>query len=355
PADVKGSVEITAKLRYRKFDYKYMAYVHKDKPVPKLPIVDMCADKVVLPVESGADVPPQESPIQPAWQRWNDYGIACYLEAGAGAKRGQTKQAVAAFKTLLTLDVKDANPHAHINLARIYIDDGRLNAAAAELEKARQYGPEKFWWKLAWFAARVNSENDRDLEAAIADLKKIADPANRDPDNNRDFTRDAVVLNRLANIQFKKADGELGDARRGLFLEAIETCDRVLAIDSEDVATHNRLFQCYAAIGRRPRYDGPLPAAGADALNAIAARVASADRAKAARAGEAGKLTKALGALRAVTGDVSPPRVPTIRALLVRLRDAFKAATDREVQDALAAALAALHQSAHEIYKVDEN
>ncbi|HJZ89263.1 MAG TPA: tetratricopeptide repeat protein, partial [Gemmataceae bacterium] len=277
PADVKGSVEITAKLRYRKFDYKYMAYVHKDKPVPKLPIVDMCADKVVLPVESGADVPPQESPIQPAWQRWNDYGIACYLEAGAGAKRGQTKQAVAAFKTLLTLDVKDANPHAHINLARIYIDDGRLNAAAAELEKARQYGPEKFWWKLAWFAALVNSENDRDLEAAIADLKKIADPANRDPDNNRDFTRDAVVLNRLANIQFKKADGELGDARRGLFLEAIETCDRVLAIDSEDAATHNRLFQCYTAIGKRPKYEGPLPAVGADSLNAIAVRVASND------------------------------------------------------------------------------
>src|SRR5262249_29725439 len=170
----------------------------------------------------------------------DDHGTARHIEAGAGAKRGQTRQAEAAFKKLLTLDVKDAQPHAHINLARIYIDDGRLDVAAAELEKARQYDPEKFWWKLAWFGALVNSENDRDLDAAIADLKKIAAPANRDPENNRDFPRDAVVLNRLANIQFKKADGELGDARRGLFLEAIEICDRVLAIDSEDVATHNR-------------------------------------------------------------------------------------------------------------------
>src|SRR5205085_2036455 len=102
---------------YRKFDYTYMKHVHKDRPVPKLPVVDICADKVLLPVEGGPDVPQQESPIKPAWQRWNDYGIASYIEAGPGAKRGQTKQAEAAFKKLLTLDAKDAYPHAHLNLA----------------------------------------------------------------------------------------------------------------------------------------------------------------------------------------------------------------------------------------------
>ncbi|HJZ92456.1 MAG TPA: hypothetical protein VKE40_16385, partial [Gemmataceae bacterium] len=95
--------------------------------------------------------------------------------------------------------------------------------------------------------------------------------------------------------------------------------------------------------------------AGADALNAIAARVTSADVPKAERIEEAGKLIKVLGAFMAVTGDVYPPRVPAIRALLVQLRDAFKAETDREIQDALAATLAAFHQAAHEIYKVDEN
>ena len=46
PKDVTGPVELTVRLRYRKFDYKYMELVHKEsgKPVPKLPIVDMCED-----------------------------------------------------------------------------------------------------------------------------------------------------------------------------------------------------------------------------------------------------------------------------------------------------------------------
>src|SRR5262245_6832776 len=355
PPDAKGPIELTARLRYRKFDYKYMQYVHKDKPVPKLPIVDMCSDTVTLPVEGGADAPPQESPIKPAWQRWNDYGIACYIEAGAGAKRGQTKQAVAAFKKLLALDVTDAYPHGHINLARIYIDDGRLDDAAAELEKARQYEPQKFWWKLAWFAALVNSETNKDLDAAIADLKSIVDPANRDPEANRDFTRDAVVWNRLANIQFKKADGELGSARRGLFLEAVESSEKVLAIDSEDSAAHNRLFQCYSAIARRPKYDGPAPDANGDVLTAIAGRLTDTSVPAAERLTEAGKLIKGLSAFMAVKGDIYPPRVPTIRDLVVKLRAAFRAEPDGEVKDALAAALAAFHQASHEIYKVDEN
>src|SRR5262245_65191441 len=229
-----------------------MKYVHKDKPVPKLPIEDMCSDTVTLPVEGGADAPPQESPIKPAWQRWNDYGIACYIEAGAGAKRGQTKQAVAAFKKLLALDVTDAYPHGHINLARIYIDDGRLDDAAAELEKARQFEPQKFWWKLAWFAALVNSETGKDLDAAIADLRKIVDPENRDPAASRDFTRDIVVLNTLASIQFKKASGESGEAQVKLLEEVIETAERAQSIDQEDPVSHDRLWRCYTLLGKRP-------------------------------------------------------------------------------------------------------
>jgi len=39
----------TARLRYRKFDYPYMKHVYGDK-VPKLPIVDLCEDEILLPV-----------------------------------------------------------------------------------------------------------------------------------------------------------------------------------------------------------------------------------------------------------------------------------------------------------------
>src|SRR5262249_47996852 len=77
PKDIKAPIDLTVKLRFRKFDHPYMKYVHKDKPVPALPIVDMCEDRVTLPVAGIAEsVPAQESGIKPPWQRWNDYGIA---------------------------------------------------------------------------------------------------------------------------------------------------------------------------------------------------------------------------------------------------------------------------------------
>ena len=50
--------------------------------------MDLCEDRVTLPVEGvAADVPAQKSPIDPAWQRWNDYGIGYFLTADADPKR----------------------------------------------------------------------------------------------------------------------------------------------------------------------------------------------------------------------------------------------------------------------------
>lgn len=355
PKDAKGPIEVTAKLRYRKFDYKYMEIIHKGSTVPKLPIVDICADKITFAVDGGPDVPAQESPIKPAWQRWNDYGIACYIEAGAGAKRGQTKQAEAAFKKLTTLDAKDAHAHGYVNLARIYIDDGRNNLkdAADMLEAAKKCDPPPAWWKLAWFGALVNSETGKDLDAAIIDLKKIVDPANRDPATNRDFTRDVVVLNRLANIQFKKAIGEEGEKQRQGLLDAIATSELALAIDSEDVTTHDRLKQSYSSIGKRPRFEGPSPAANANVLNELLQRfIGSGPAAERLEAG--GKLLKCLSAFMNVPGDVYPPRLPAIRGSIVQLRTAFYAEKDASLKDALAGVLGEFHKVSHDIYKVDE-
>ena len=93
--------------------------------MPKLPIVDMCEDKVTLPVAGVAgDVPPQESPIKPAWQRWNDYGIGCLLEGGAASKRATSSRPRRRSRSCSTLGAKDAVRHGHLNLARVYIDAG---------------------------------------------------------------------------------------------------------------------------------------------------------------------------------------------------------------------------------------
>src|SRR5204863_7883354 len=61
PPDASGPIALTARVRYRKFDYEYMKLVHGGKEPPRLPIVDMCADTVTLPV-AGALAAAQSSP-----------------------------------------------------------------------------------------------------------------------------------------------------------------------------------------------------------------------------------------------------------------------------------------------------
>src|SRR5205814_6210750 len=103
--------------------------------------------------------PRKETPIQPAWQRWNDYCIGCLLEGGAGSKKGNLRQAEAAFKKLATLGVKDAEWHGHANLARVYLDLGQLNEAAKEVVASGTCEPPAPWWLRAWLSGLVTAEN----------------------------------------------------------------------------------------------------------------------------------------------------------------------------------------------------
>src|SRR5207245_8034768 len=66
PEDVRAPIELQAKLRYRKFDHEYMSLVHGDPgKVPPLPIVDICEDRLLLPVAGVAGgLPQQTAPIK---------------------------------------------------------------------------------------------------------------------------------------------------------------------------------------------------------------------------------------------------------------------------------------------------
>ena len=93
PRSLPVNVEVFARVRYRKFDDAYMQKVYQGKP-PKLPIVDLCSDKVTLPVEGVAEpVVAQESPISArSAGNWNDYGISCFLEGGPDGNKGRTRR-----------------------------------------------------------------------------------------------------------------------------------------------------------------------------------------------------------------------------------------------------------------------
>jgi hypothetical protein len=345
-----------------------LVYDQLGKPVPTLPITDLCEDAVVLPVAGVAEQPPrQESPIRPAWQRWNDYGIGCLLEGGGGSKRGNLRQAETAFRTLLTLGEADAVAHAHINLARVMLEDvadgrgDRLNEAARELAAAQRADPPAPWWTLAWFNGLVTVENATsaaDLDSAVAQFEKIVDPANQPRQRNFDFTRDAVVLIRLGDTLFRRSQYEADNPteQRKFLLRAASVYERALAVDPEDVAAHLGLNRCYARLGQ----DAPDSAAEeptpvtAQRLLALGSVAVDGQQPSEQRLRAAAQLGRALEALGRQPADPKAPKLPPLRALEGQLRRAFESEKDDGVRTALAAALGHLHRELYTIYRPDD-
>jgi len=370
PPDVTGPVELTVRLRYRKFDYKYMEYVHRDtgRPVPKLPVVDLCTDRVVLPVAGVAEeVPPQESPIQPAWQRWNDYGIGCLIEGGPlNPKKGNLKQAEAAFRQLLRMGVREAEWHGHVNLARVLIEQGGQRAlaeAARHLNAAQACDPPAPWWLLAWFNGIVTAQNagsKQDLDTAIDLFEKIVDPRHQPRhDDGRpkfDFTRDPVVLAELGRTLYKRStlEPEGSEGERTLLLRSVRAYERALAVDPEDLDSHFGLNQCYEQLGRgflaAPPPAGPVTAERLANLAGVLTRPGPAPMRRAVAA----ELVAAIHSWGNQPPDPANPRLPTLRDLISRCRTAFHDETEPEVRTGLAAVLAGLHLVSHTLYKPDE-
>lgn len=257
PKDLRHPVELAVRVRYRKFDQAYMAHVHGAGKVPKLPIVDLCADKVILPVKGVSEiVPAQTSPIKPAWQRWNDYGIGCFLEGGPEGKQGgELGAAEMAFRRLLEPefdDAPEAKAHGYLNLARVYLAYGgsaHLEQARKMLDDAAANKPPAPWQTIAWFRGVLNALNVNFAEAA-ADFEQILDPKNRDPVRKFDFSKDWIVINELGKTYFALAQQADDESSRDQYLRrAVEQFERTLVLDAENVMAHEFLQKCYTRLG----------------------------------------------------------------------------------------------------------
>ncbi len=370
PKDVTAPIDLRVRLRYRKFDQEYMKLVQGDRPVPPLPVVDICEDRVTLPVEGiAAAVPPQQSPIQPAWQRWNDYGIGCFIEGGAAPtglslKRGEMKQALEAFRQLIASGDKEAMAHGYLNAARVLIDDtGRLDEAADMLNEAAKAGAP--WWTVTWFKALVASQNvtqKQQLDQAVELLETILDPANQPKDRGFDFRRDYVVLGQLGRTLFKRSQLEIENRseEEKYLLRAVDVYEKVLAIDSEEVETHFGLFQCYDRLSRDLPEDFVArgePMARAEEIEQSASGLAEPGRRREA----VSRLLRDLPVFleQPLSDYGSPPKLApklrTIRLVIPKAREAFRSESDPVVRQGLAQILAALHNASNAIYKIDDN
>src|SRR5437867_11146967 len=104
----------------------------------------------------------------PEWQRWNDYGIGLLLEGDKGSEKGELIQAAQAFEQVDKLGRADGP----VNLARVYLKEGRIDDAVAALQRAARCNPPAPRWTVAWLNGLVNKQNGF-LDEAIKEFRSI--------------------------------------------------------------------------------------------------------------------------------------------------------------------------------------
>jgi tetratricopeptide (TPR) repeat protein len=265
PPDVTAPVTVNVKLRYRKFDAEYMRFVSDnarpgDVPlrgrtegeayVDELPIVTMAEDSITFPVAGiAADVAEAPDRKIPAWERWNDYGIGLLIKGKA-----ELRQAEEAFLEVEKLGRYDGP----VNLGRVYFEEGRVDEAAAALERAATHtDPVPPAWTVAWLSGLVNRQQGR-LEEAEASFRKVLEDRTEEMRKRGfDFSKDYEVRNLLGLTLYDKASqfrgAENADARRAVLDEAARQFEMTLELDSENVAAHYNLQLIHGQLGNREK------------------------------------------------------------------------------------------------------
>ncbi len=261
PKQLDAPITVEVKLKYRKFDQRYMDIVAKSneklgqiirghKPGEpyenNLPIMTLAVDRVTFPIEGIEAEVINPTPAIPLWQRWNDYGIGLLLKG-----KGELRQATEAFTEVEKLDRWDGP----MNLARVYNTEGRIDEAVAALQRASKFSDREGYprWTWAWLSGAVNRQQGR-LDEAILNLRSVLE--DRTPDMEKrgfDFSLDFKVINLLGQTLFDQGrlrarQGRAEEAHE-LWQEAIDAFTRTLAIDSEDVTAHHNLQLLYAELG----------------------------------------------------------------------------------------------------------
>lgn len=238
PADIDVPIQVTAALRYRKFDTRFYRHVQGAAFAGNdLPITTLAEDSVVLPVGEGAVAPAlaAQDPELPAWERWNDYGIGLLREG----KKGESRQAEAAFRQVERL----GRPDGPLNLARVLYREGRLEQAAGALHRAAEQGAPP--WVVAWYTGLI-ARDLGDLDAAIEALEALAETRFKDARaRGFDFGLDYRMLTELGRTLYERARQERGAERRDRRLAFLERAQgrlaQALAIDPENAAAHHNI------------------------------------------------------------------------------------------------------------------
>jgi len=236
--DADGPITLNARLHYRKFDTLYLRHFQgEDFAGNDLPITTIAEDEVVFPASGDTRATARQIP---PWQRWNDYGIGLLAKPDSGALR----QAEAAFREVAAA----GRAEGELNLARVWIREGRLDEAAAALRRAADGGAHP--WSVTWFGGLVDLQTG-ELDAAIASFTALAQTRFAEARaRGFDFSKDYRLQNTLARTQFERAKLAATPEEETRWLEAAAVRYReALTLDPENVAAHHGLAQVAARLG----------------------------------------------------------------------------------------------------------
>ncbi len=271
PPDASGRLEIEASLNYRKFDTNYVRLFEGERfDGNDMPVTVIDSDRVVFDVAAAdasgdagstdhsprvatlssdagsTDASPRVAQLPPTWQRWNDYGIGLLRKTGPG----ELRQAEAAFRAV----EREGRADGPVNLARVYLREGRLDEAVDALARAAAHEPPAPPWLVTWLTAEVNRQNGF-LDEAIDGYRELVETNFADARaRGFDFSRDYRLLNALAATLFQRARLERGEdrqARRTALLdESLRFFAAALEIDPENTAAHYGSAQVLTSLGR---------------------------------------------------------------------------------------------------------
>jgi len=225
PKAISGSVTITATIKYRRFDQRFIDFAitqtgqKEPKPYPQ-PILEVASATRKLTIGENAPSAPQPGDT-PEWMRWNNYGIAL-LDAL------QYEASVHAFEKVAALRPDYAD--AYTNMAIVEISWQRYNDAKPHLEKALSLLPGD---PRALYYRALVERNAGQVQEAITDLEAML--------QKYPLAKDG--LRELGFSYYQAHD----------YPRAREQYEKLQAIDPDDLAAHYQLAILYRRLGEKQK------------------------------------------------------------------------------------------------------
>ncbi|GAC1656402.1 MAG: multiheme c-type cytochrome [Acidobacteriaceae bacterium] len=218
----KGPVTVTATVRYRRFDQRFMDFGMSQPEGQHYiqPVVDMVSQTRTL--AAGTNPPsPAAKADNPDWMRWNNYGIAL-LDAQ------QYEASVNAFQRVAAMRPDYADAETNVGIA--YIQWEKYDEALPSLQRSLTLAKDNA--RALYYLALVE-RNRGEVDEAIADLQKVA----------AQFPRSRDVHRELGFSYYQQHKYTLARAE----YETVQT------IDPDDLAAHYNLAILYRRLGLKDK------------------------------------------------------------------------------------------------------